>query len=66
MCKENKPIKQGCIQSFLGGIISNGRWHFTLHVTKLLKKFVNNLVLSKTSDPCCIQVVVLKNCESEI
>ena len=33
---------------------------------KMVKKFITNLDLSKASDPDCIPVVVLKNCEPEL
>ena len=32
----------------------------------MVKKVIRNLDLSKASDPECIPVVVLKNCESEL
>ena len=34
--------------------------------SKMIKKVVMNLDLSKASGPDCIPVVVLKNCESEL
>ena len=33
---------------------------------KMVKKVIMNLDLSKASDPDCIPVVVLKNCEPEL
>ena len=32
----------------------------------MVKKVIMNLDLSKTADPDCIPVVILKNCESEL
>ena len=46
------------------------RTNFKLHniylTPKMVKKVVMNLDLSKTSDPDCIPVVVVKSCEPEI
>ena len=36
-----------------------------LKTPKLVKKVITNLDLSNVSDPDCIPVVVLKNCDSE-
>ena len=45
------------------------RTNLKLHVSvtpKMVKKIIMNLDLSKASDPDCIPVVVLKNCEPEL
>ena len=45
------------------------RTHLKLHnisLTKMVKKVIVNLDLSKASGPDCIPVVVLKNCEPEL
>ena len=45
------------------------RTNLKLHVSvtpKMVKKIIMNLHLSKASDPDCIPVVVLKNCEPEL
>ena len=40
--------------------------HNTPVTPKMFKKVIRNPYLSKASDPNCIPVLVLKNCESEI
>ena len=45
------------------------RTNLKLHISvtsKMVKKVIVNLDLSKTSGPDCIPVVVLKNCEPEL
>ena len=45
------------------------RTNLKLHISvtpKMVKKVIMNLDLSKASDPDCIPVVVLKNCEPEL
>ena len=45
------------------------RTKLKLHISvtlKMVKKVMMNLDLSKASDPDCIPVVVLKNCEPEL
>ena len=45
--------------------IANLEWYNILVTSKLVKKIIAVLVLSKTSGTDCIPVVVLKNCEPE-
>ena len=45
---------------------SNLKLHNTSVTPKIVKKIITNLDLSKASDPDCIPVMVLKNCEPEL
>ena len=45
---------------------TNRKLHNIFVTTKMFKKVITNLDLSKASGPDCIPVVVLKNCEPEI
>ena len=45
---------------------TNLKLHNTSVTPKMVKKIIINLDLSKASDPDCIPVVVLKNCELEL
>ena len=43
------------------------RNNLKLHnISKMVKKVITNLDLSKTSGPDCIPLVLLKNCEPEL
>ena len=72
-------IKQKCLQQiFLGTLIlmtqvslvfpssPNLKVHSLSMTSKLVQKVITNLNLSEASDPDCIPVVVLKNCEPEL
>ena len=72
-------IKQNCLlKTFLSNLDDSGislpvfpsRTNLKLHnisvIPKMVKKVITNLDLSKSSDPDCIRVVVLKNCEPEL
>ena len=62
--------KQNCLlKNFLTTLILMTQVCFYLHsllMFKLVKKVIINFDLSQASRPDCIQVVVLKNCESEL
>ena len=45
---------------------TNLKLHNISIIPKMVKKVIRNLDSSKTSGPDCIQVVVLKNCETEL
>ena len=45
---------------------TNLKLHNISVTSKMVKKVIMNLDLSKTSGPDCIPVVVLKNCEPEL
>ena len=45
---------------------TNLKLHNTSVTPKVVKKIIMNLDLSKASDPNCIPVIVLKNCEPEL
>ena len=45
---------------------TNLKLHNIFITPKMVKKVITNLVSSKTADPDCIPVVVLKNCEPEL
>ena len=73
-------IKQNCLQkTFLRTLIvmtrvslpvfpsvTNSKLHNISVTSKMVKKVIMNLDLSKASGPDCIRVVVLKNCEPEL
>ena len=46
--------------------ITNLKMHNIFVTPKMLKRSITNIDLSKASDPDCISVVVLKNCEPEL
>ena len=41
-------------------------WNYISVTPKMVKKVITNLDSSKASEPDCIPVVVLKNCEPEL
>ena len=45
---------------------TNLKMHNISVTPKMVKKVITNLDLTKTVDPDCILVVVLKNCEPEL
>ena len=76
----NNLIKENCAENFsqnsnlddsgISLLVFPSRTNLKLHnipvTTRMVKKVIINLDLSKASAPVCITLVVLKNCEPEL
>ena len=69
MFPENVSTNFNHDDSGISSPVSPSRTNLKLHTisvtSKMVKKVMTNLDLSKASDPDCIPVVVLKNCEPD-
>ena len=63
---ENSNLDERTISFHVFHFRTNLKLHNFSITSKIIEKVVTKLDLSKASDPDCIQVVVLKNCELEL